>query len=131
MPEDRVWMVRLRREAMDEVAGRLALQGGDLVFTGDRGEVTRIALASVHRVRRIWGSPVLTVVHGGPAGVERTAFYFAQPPPLLRPDASRWDQRRTRRATVRYLGERNADLKPTIRAWVREIREGARAARGA
>lgn len=116
-------MVRLRRDLLREVPGTLSLDAGFLVFTPDDGSgERRIELRRIRRVRRLLGSPVMVVRHDGEEGPERTAFYFAQPPPLRRPDAPRWEARRERRATVRYLTEANAAVKPEIREWVRTIR---------
>jgi hypothetical protein len=119
-------MVRLRRDLLREVPGTLSLEARHLVFTPDDGSgERRIELRAIRRVRRLLGSPVMVLRHEGEDGLERTAFYFAQPPPLRRPDEPRWNARRERRATVRYLSEANAAKKPEIREWVRAIRRAA------
>ncbi len=119
-------MVRLRRDLLGEVPGTLSLYAHHLVFTPDdaSGE-RRIELRAIRRVRRVLGSPVMVLRHEGVEGLERTAFYFAPPPPLHRPDEPRWHARRERRLTLRYLSEANAAKKPEIREWVRAIRRAA------
>lgn len=119
-------MVRLRRDLLGEVPGTLSLDAHHLTFTPDDGSgERRIELRAIRRVRRLLGSPVMVLRHEGVEGLERTAFYFAQPPPLHGPDEPRWHARRERRLTLRYLSEANAAKKPEIREWVRAIRRAA------
>jgi hypothetical protein len=138
-----VWAVELGPDLPpDEIKGALALEGETLSFTPER-EVDpplSIPVASIAKVRRLRGSPVLMVVHG--RGVtRRTAFYFAQPPPLgvltgqvtERPPgglaAFRNPRRRARRDNIGYLGAVNRAKKPQISEWVRAIRAAAAASR--
>jgi hypothetical protein len=74
-----VWFVRAG--SVDGPPGRIALEGGDLVFTphGEPEAAVRLPLVRIHDVRRLRGSPVLQV-----EATEQPPllFYFAKPPPL-------------------------------------------------
>jgi hypothetical protein len=93
-----VWMVPLRAGG-GEHHGTLSLEPPNLVFVERReGERVEIPLASVGKVRRVRGSPILRVAIEGETGRTEVAFYFTQPPPL-RPAASsrsgrRWETAR-------------------------------------
>jgi hypothetical protein len=132
-----VWAVELGPEtAKDDVKGTLVLEGDALAFApADEAHTTvRIPLVSVSKVRRLRGSPVLMVVHGAREASRRTAFYFAQPPPLgallgqeqmERPrglEAFRNPKRRARRDNVGYLGVTNREKKAVLTEWVRAVR---------
>jgi hypothetical protein len=135
-----VWAVELGpRSPQDDVKGSLALEPDALTFApADPGRPPiRIALASIAKVRRLRGSPVLMVVHGAEGTKRRTAFYFVQPPPLgvllgtqepVRPSgiaAFRNPKRRARRENVGYLGVTNRDKKAVLAEWVRAVRAAA------
>jgi hypothetical protein len=141
MPEPvRVWAVELGPEtALDERKGTLALEADALVFTpaveGRPG--IRIPLEEIAKVRRLRGSPVLMVARRLEGTTRRTAFYFAQPPPLgvmlgRQEDrraglaALRNPKRRARRENVTYLGLVNRDTKPALAEWARAIRAATR-----
>jgi hypothetical protein len=133
-----VWAVELAKEIEpDEVKGTLELSDTALLFTpSDEGlPVLRIPLTDIQKVRRLRGSPVLMVERALPAGTRRTAFYFAQPPPLgallgtappERPSglgAFRSPKRKARRDNVNYLGVSNRDKKPVLAEWVQAVRD--------
>jgi len=134
-----VWAVELTRDtAQDDVKGTLELESDALAFSptdGGRSDV-RIPFTAISKVRRLRGSPVLMVVHEEATGPRRTAFYFAQPPPLgvllgrqepmERPrglEAFRSPKRRARRDNVGYLGITNREKKDLLTEWVRAVRE--------
>jgi len=133
------WAVELMKGSpMDEVRGMLALEEEGLVFTPDdeRRPPTRIALGSISKVRRLRGSPVLMVVRTADTGTRRTAFYFAQPPPLgtllgqttERPAGLagfRNPRRKARRDNVGYLGVVNREKKVLLNEWARALRSAA------
>lgn len=132
-----VWVVELGpTTAQDDVKGTLALEPDALAFSPADETLPgmRIPLSSVKKIRRLRGSPVMMVVHGAPEAVRRTAFYFAQPPPLgallgreplERPrglEAFRNPKRRARRDNVGYLGATNREKKAVVAEWVRTVR---------
>lgn len=133
-----VWAVELEKEAaLEEVRGTLQLEDGALVFTprAEGRTVSRIPLSNVARVRRLRGSPVLMVFHASADGERRTAFYFAQPPPIgayigdtperpqgLSLSAFRSPKRKARRDNVGYLGVMNREKKAMLTEWVRAVR---------
>ncbi|MEX2420431.1 MAG: hypothetical protein WD670_01300, partial [Actinomycetota bacterium] len=134
-----VWAVELEKEAaLEEVRGTLQLADGALVFTprAEGRTVSRIPLSDVARVRRLRGSPVLMVFHASTHGERRTAFYFAQPPPIgayigdlpaerpqgLSLSAFRSPKRKARRDNVGYLGVMNREKKAMLTEWVRAVR---------
>ena len=133
-----MWAVELAKEVEpDEVKGTLELSEAALLFTplDETRPGLRIPLADIQKVRRLHGSPVLMVERTLAAGRRRTAFYFAQPPPLgallgtapsERPGglgAFRSPKRKARRDNVNYLGLSNRDKKPVLAEWVRAVRE--------
>ena len=130
-----VWAVELGpRSSLEEVKGSLSMTSDGLVFTprDERRPTQTLAFAEIARVRRLRGSPVLMVVSRGANGTARTAFYFAQPPPLERPDETtsrptpfglgRTTKRKVRRQNVSYLGAWNAEKKELLREWERQLR---------
>jgi hypothetical protein len=133
-----VWAVELEKDArLEDVKGTLRLAEEGLVFTPrDEGRPeARIALDEIAKVRRLRGSPVLMVVRSTPAGERRTAFYFAQPPPIAvitgeaieRPKTRsisdlRNPRRKARRQNVSYLGVMNREKKQAVTEWVRAVR---------
>jgi len=137
----RVWTVELGADSsLEEVMGSLALASDALVFT-PRNEALperRYPLRRVLKTRRLRGSPVLIIVREAPEGARRTAFYFAQPPPLERPDVperpmlggiGRNTKRRVRRQNVSYLGMWNREKKALLREWERQVKTAVAAAR--
>jgi hypothetical protein len=94
----------------------------------------RIALHDIAKVRRLRGSPVLMVEGTTSVGSRKTAFYFAQPPPLAvlmgapveRPvgfDRFRSPKRKARRDNVGYLGVMNREKKSALTEWVRAVKD--------
>jgi hypothetical protein len=142
-----VWAVELAKGAEpDEIKGTLELSDAALLFTPleEARPGLRIALTDILKVRRLRGSPVLMIERTMSTGSRRTAFYFAQPPPLNallgttpeRPaglGAFRSPKRKARRDNVNYLGLTNREKKETLAEWVRALREamaGSSAAQG-
>ncbi len=143
MPEAvTVWAVELRRGLARERKGTLSLEPDALAFVADDGSGrVRIGFEDVRRAKRLRGSPVLLVAHEVEGRTERTAFYFAQPPPLEafvgeRPERpsplpfGRGGRRKARRQNVGYLGTWNRELKADVADWERAVREAVRGARG-
>ncbi len=138
--ESKVWMVHLRRGEVDEIPGVLTLEVEAIVFKDRNGVRTAIPIESVRKVRRRSGSPILLVSYEEENRLVRTAFYFAQPPPLT-PDpvgtsvpgplaalGSRGSRRTSRRRVVRgnvsYLSSASLNKKAEIAAWVEAVRAG-------
>ena len=140
MPEAvTVWMVELSAGlAAQERRGTLSLQPDVIAFVASDGsEDLRIPLARVRKARRLRGSPVLVVAHDAGGRVVRTAFYFAQPPPLedFRGEGTeqpsplgfrKSSRRRARRQNIGYLGTWNRQLKADIEEWEHAIRDAVR-----
>ena len=148
MPEPvTVWMVALASGASSEVEGILRLESEALVFEpAAKPAELRFPYTTVTRVRRVMGSPVMVVEWSEDAQRKRTAFYFAQPPPLhpptpdelmRMPDRPRnpiaerraLSKRRHVRSNLGYLAARGRGAKPTVLAWTSEIRMRVRDAR--
>jgi len=131
-----VWAVELGKDVQpDEIKGTLELSVDALLFTpnDEARPALRIALRDIAKVRRLRGSPVLMVERIVSAGSRRTAFYFAQPPPLSallgapteRPTgfaAFRSPKRKARRDNVGYLGLMNREKKASLTEWVRAVK---------
>ncbi len=133
-----VWAVELEKDArLEDVKGTLRLEEQALVFTPrDEGRAdARIAFGEIVKVRRLRGSPVLMVVRSTPSGERRTAFYFAQPPPIAvitgeaveRPKTRslsdlRNPRRKARRQNVSYLGVMNREKKQALTEWVKAVK---------
>ncbi len=144
-------MVALGRTPMVEIVGELRLEEEGLMFEprNDETPATRLRFASISKVTRLKGSPVLMLTHAdGDAAKTRTAFYFTQPPALthivksrtstpepdrdhdlrpLRPSPFGLGQRRpSRRRTVRtnatYLAQEGSNRRRELQEWVEEIR---------
>ena len=140
MPEAvTVWMVELSSGlAAQERRGTLSLQPDVIAFVASDGsEDLRIPLARVRKARRLSGSPVLVVAHDAGGRAVRTAFYFAQPPPLedFRGEGTeqpsplgfrKSSRRRARRQNIGYLGTWNRQLKADIEEWEHAIRDAVR-----
>ena len=141
-----MWQVELgKSEAPEEVKGTLELSHRDLIFTprDETRPTVKIPLDEIAKAKRLRGSPVLMVLRETAAGLERTAFYFAQPPPIaaIRDApverrtgiaAFRNPKRQARRDNISYLGLMNRDNKAAVKEWVRAVdtavgkaREGA------
>ena len=119
-----VWAARLGSPD-DGIKGFLVLETEHISYTSDLADLEiRIPLADVKHVRRIIGSPVMVVEHGGAV----VAFYFAQPPPVVTAKQP-WTKRRDRRAALTYLGDTNATTRKDIKRWVHAVREAAKKAR--
>ena len=142
-----VWMVHLDRRPSDETEGTLSADEWELVFV-DAGsaETTRFPFVDIVSVKRVLGSPVLTVGWRRNDEPRQTAFYLTRPPPLGTlgprggppnvPDLTvatslrrggRWRQRRE---NTRYLAATGASLKDTRDALVTQIRTAMKQARG-
>ncbi|MDP9184527.1 MAG: hypothetical protein M3O29_02535 [Actinomycetota bacterium] len=148
MPEaTTVWMVELDRSP-DDIEGTLTLEERSMRFAPAQGETAReIELIHIHRVKRIWGSPVL-MVHSLEEGTRRvTAFYFSKPPPL-HPAVGERDEppptllgpfnrnrppskRKQRRSNASYLASASGALGEDVRTWVKEARAAIAAVRSA
>ncbi len=132
-----MWAVHLGKDVQpDEIKGTLELGTDALLFTpnDEARPVLRIPLGDVAKVRRLRGSPVLMLERTTAAGSRKTAFYFAQPPPLTallgtspeRPTglaAFRSPKRKARRDNVGYLGLMNREKKDALSEWVRAVKE--------
>jgi hypothetical protein len=151
MPEDTtVWMVRLDRGWVDDdVRGTLALDPEAVVFTEERSGIEhRIPIQAIQQPKRVKGSPILMISHGGGGELRRVAFYFSQPPPLRPPEPGstvlpggdlrsrpmgefgglrRPSKRRHMRSNLGYLTAANAGYKHIIQEWVEEIGSRMRA----
>ncbi|HSL12286.1 MAG TPA: hypothetical protein VLA82_13325 [Actinomycetota bacterium] len=141
MPEPvTVWMVQLASGNTADVEGLLRLDDDALVFepTTTPAEL-RFRLATIERVRRVIGSPVLVIEWTEDAVRKRTAFYFSPPPPLEPPTpeelARRSDRPRGPLAERRALSKRRhmrsnlgtlaigaKRTKPVVQAWATELR---------
>jgi len=132
-----VWAVELGKGVQpDEIKGTLEL-GDDLLLFSPNDEARpsiRIALHDIAKVRRLRGSPVLMVERSTSSGARKTAFYFAQPPPLAtllgapveKPGglaAFRSPKRKARRDNVGYLGLMNREKKAALSEWVRAVKD--------
>jgi hypothetical protein len=148
MPEPvTVWMVQLGSGTASDVEGTLRLDVDALVFEhGAKPAELRFPYATIAKVRRVLGSPVVVVEWTEDAQGKRTAFYFAQPPPLhpptpeelatsserpLGPLAQKraMSKRRHTRSNLGYLAIRARGTKPLVQAWTSELRIRVRDAR--
>ena len=126
-----VWAIRLGQQA-EEVKGKLALEPelSRLSFLHDKDTKTvHIPLASIRRVRRSFGSPVMQVDFSSGNGVARMAFFFAHPPPV-QPATMIGSGRRRKRQNIQFLMGENAALRGVVRTWRDEVRKAVREARG-
>jgi hypothetical protein len=145
MPEPVVvWKVELAAGvSRDEVAGTLHLREDVLAFVADEDADLHIPFDRIERVKRLRISPVLMVRWRDGERTSLTAFYLAKPPPLggtgsrheqrdalLRgpsgQDARHRSSRIQRRRNSYYLSSKSVETKPTLIAWVREVRERMR-----
>ena len=132
-----VWAVELGKDVHpDEIKGTLELGNQALLFSpnDEARPAIRIALHDIAKVRRLRGSPVLIVERTTSVGSRKTAFYFAQPPPLAvlmgasveQPvglDRFRSPKRKARRDNVGYLGLMNREKKAALSEWVRAVKD--------
>jgi hypothetical protein len=133
-----VWMVELRtRSTLRDVKGVLTLEQDGLSFHSPAdGTEVRIPFAAARSAKRLRMSPVL-LVRWQDAGDRLTAFYFAPPPPLVQVSDATTEtragflgvmgsrppsKRKHRRTNATYLTSQNGSLKPTLVAWVKEVR---------
>jgi hypothetical protein len=140
-----VWMVHLKTGAKPaEIRGTLSLGEDGLVFTDRKTDAQLVfGFATIDRVKRIRGSPVLLVDWLREGEKRRTAFYFSQPPPLepLPGSTSTLDsvrgtlgpfgrttpsKRQVARMNLGYLRSTSANSKKTVQAWVDAVNERAR-----
>ena len=138
-----MWEVELGKpESSEEVKGTLELSHTDLIFTprDEARPTVKIPLDEIAKVKRLRGSPVLMVLRETAAGQDRTAFYFAQPPPIgaIRGEpvarrtgisAFRNPRRQARRDNISYLGLMNRENKAALKEWVRAVDAAAGRAR--
>lgn len=136
-----VWMVHLGLGEPVEIRGTLQMDDDALVFVARGSDArTRFAFERMRRARRLMVSPVMMLDWTADDQRRKTAFYFAQPPPLKpaepsmpgytdegRP-ASPFGQlgsgtRRHKRNNTTYLSSKGVMLKPVITAWVSEVKE--------
>jgi hypothetical protein len=141
-PSVTVWAVDLvPGSTLEEVKGSLTLADDALVFTpnDEHRPERRYGLTDLARVRRLRGSPVLSIVFETPQGSKRVAFYFVQPPPLEPPDETRREglgplgrttKRKVRRQNVSYLGFANREKREVLREWERRVHAAVKATRG-
>jgi hypothetical protein len=138
-------MVELDRSP-DDVEGTLTLEDRAVRFAPSDGTSAReIDLTDIHRVKRVWGSPIL-MVHSVEDGARHVAaFYFSKPPPLHpnaldpgeppptlmgpfnrdRPPS----RRKQRRSNAGYLASTSNLVIEELRAWAKETRAAVTAAR--
>jgi hypothetical protein len=142
-----VWMVQLGGPDLSDVEGRLSLDAEALVFEhAAKPAELRFPYATIAKVRRVVGSPVIIVDWHEHAQRKSTAFYFAQPPPLQPPSPEQLatksgrppgllaqrratSKRRHMRANIGYLAVTAKRSKPLVRQWLSELRVRVRDAR--
>ena len=99
------------------------------VPAGRHQESLAITVREIRRVRRRRGTPVLTISHPGPDGMESLFVYFAKPPPLpgtrgASPTPTLFTARGLERsAAALTLRQLNRLLRTEIEGWVRALRE--------
>jgi hypothetical protein len=137
-----VWMVHLglvdgRKAA--EVRGTLSLGDEGLEFVERKsGADVRFDYTSIHRAKRVRGSPVLLVDWRRGEEPRKTAFYFSQPPPLepvprtatIEPRGplgpftrATPSKRQVARMNLGYLHSTSAVKKDVVKAWARAVSE--------
>ena len=137
-------MVQLDRSPED-VEGTLTLEEQAIRFDSPSLGIRSIALTTVERVKRIWGSPVLLVRSVEDGDKRVTAFYFSKPPPL-HPEQAAADEppptligpfnrnrapsrRKQRRRNAGYLANAVNIVGDDLEVWVKEMRAAVAAAR--
>ncbi len=137
----RVWAVELGGPSPAEREGFLYLERERITFRPARegSPGLAIVLRDVTRARRVRGSPVLMIESRSGDRRTRTAFYFAQPPPLPTTETSetriplpslRNPRRKARRTNLGYLGVMNREKKAELVEWERSVRAAVAEARG-
>jgi hypothetical protein len=142
-----VWMVHLglgdgKKPA--EVRGTLSLGDEGLEFVERKsGADVRFDYTSIHRAKRLRGSPVLLVDWRKGEEHRKTAFYFSQPPPLepvprtasIEPRGplgpftrATPSKRQVARMNLGYLHSTSAVQKDVVKAWARAVSERTRLA---
>jgi len=133
-----VWMVHLGVGSKpSEVRGTLTLGEDGLEFIDRKtGADVRFDYDTIRRVKRIKGSPVLVVDRRAHGEDRKTAFYFAQPPPLdpvpgsptidprgpLGPfKRATPSKRQVARTNLRYLRSTSLTHKHVVRAWAEAV----------
>ena len=137
-----VWMVHLGTGIPPvDVRGRLHLGETALEFTSVKeGRDARIAYADIRKAKRLKGSPVLLIDWRRDGEQRKTAFYFAQPPPLQPVPRSPTiappgpfghltratpSKRQVARMNLGYLRSTSAASREALREWERAVTERA------
>jgi hypothetical protein len=137
-------MVQLDRSP-DDVEGTLTLEEQAIRFDSPSLGIRSIALTTIERVKRIWGSPVLLVRSVEDGDKRVTAFYFSKPPPL-HPEQTPPDEppptligpfnrnrapskRKQRRRNAGYLANALNIVGDDLEVWLKETRAAVAAAR--
>jgi hypothetical protein len=137
-------MVQLDRSP-DDVEGTLTLEEQAIRFDSPSLGIRSIALITVERVKRIWGSPVLLVRSVEDGDKRVTAFYFSKPPPLHPEQAAAGEppptligpfnrnrapsRRKQRRRNAGYLANALNIVGEDLEVWLKEMRAAVAAAR--
>jgi hypothetical protein len=137
-------MVQLDRSP-DDVEGTLTLEEQAIRFDSPSLGIRSIALITVERVKRIWGSPVLLVRSVEDGDKRVTAFYFSKPPPLHPEQAAAGEplptligpfnrnrapsRRKQRRRNAGYLANALNIVGDDLEVWLKEMRAAVAAAR--
>lgn len=124
-----VWLVREGDPIATE--GTLSIEGPNLTFAPAGNEAGKVAIpiASMRRVRRRRGTPILALSYPEPNGMAKLFLYFAKPPPLPEdPTPSpvplfRRPRGLERSAAALALRATHRLLKREIDTWVRALRD--------
>jgi hypothetical protein len=120
-----VWMVH-GRTPLDGVKGMLSLQDRAIVFVpeGGRSSDTVLPVASIGKVGRARGTPVLEVATDLPNAPSVIGFYFVQPPPLAEPAGGLkvLDKFLAKRQAVIKLRVGSATKRDEVDLWVSAIK---------
>jgi hypothetical protein len=121
-----VWMVH-GRTSIEGVKGMLNLEDRAIVFVpeGGRSAETVLPVASISRVSRARGTPVLEVAINLPNAPSVIGFYFVQPPPLAHPGGGLkvLDKLVAKRQAVIKLRVGSATKRDEVDLWVSAIRK--------
>jgi hypothetical protein len=119
-----VWLARPGRE--ETPSGTLSLIEAILWFEGG-GTTIRIPAASIEKVHRARGSPVITVEWAEEGEGREAAFYFVEPKPIGGSKEPPWMPGRglDRTVSLMRLREANKELKPVVVEWTKAIRREA------
>lgn len=113
------------------VEGTLSIEDAILTFEPATEGAQRVSIpkASIRKVRRGRGGPLLSLSYLGTEGVRKLFFYFAKPPPLpgtgpaVPSPMLRWGRGLERSAAALALGAGKRLFKREIEAWVSVLRE--------